>query len=125
MNKVLLIGNITRDPETRFTKDGKPITDFGLALKGFGDKTVFVDVKTFGKTAETVGQHKKKGDPVAIDGRLELDTWEDKASGQKRSKLYVVAENVEFLSKREGGEAKATASETPEEEQKEESDIPF
>jgi len=98
MNKVILNGNIVADPESRFSQAGKAITNFRLAVSGRGDKTVFVDVTTFDKTAELVTKYKVKGDPVLIDGRLELDVWDDKSTGQKRSKLYVIADNVEFLS---------------------------
>ena len=98
MNKVILNGNIVADPESRFSSGGKTITNFRLAVSGRNDKTVYVDVTTFDKTAELVTKYKVKGDPVLIDGRLELDTWDDKATGQKRSKLYVIADNVEFLS---------------------------
>ena len=126
MNKVILTGNLTRDPELKKLKEDKQLVEFGLALNGRGDKTVFVDVKAFGKTAELVAQHKKKGDPVAVDGRLELDSWEDKATGQKRSKLYVVAENVEFLSGGNKTESKgSTKTSDPEVPAQEESDIPF
>lgn len=98
MNKALLNGNICADPESRTSNAGKAITNFRLAVAGRGDKTVFVDITCFDKTAELVAKYKVKGDPVIVDGRLELDTWDDKASGQKRSKLYVIADNVEFLS---------------------------
>lgn len=98
MNKVILNGNLCADPESRFSSGGKAIVNFRLAVAGRGDKTTFVDVTVFDKTAELVTKYKVKGDPVLIDGRLELDTWDDKASGQKRSKLYVIADNVEFLS---------------------------
>lgn len=104
MNKVLLNGNFCADPESRTSNAGKAITNFRLAVAGRGDKTVFVDVTTFDKTAELVAKYKVKGDPVIVDGRLELDTWEDRETKQKRSKLYVIADNVEFLS---GGKGKS------------------
>ena len=110
MNKVLLNGNFCADPESRFSSSGKAITNFRLAVAGRGDKTVFVDVTAFDKTAELVAKYKVKGDPVIVEGRLELDTWEDKSSGQKRSKLYVIADNVEFLS---GGKGKSEDSSQP------------
>lgn len=102
MNKVILSGNLVADPEARTSSAGKAITNFRLAVSGRNDKTVFVDVTCFDKTAENVAKFKKKGEPLLIDGRLELDVWDDKTSGQKRSKLYVIADNVEFLSSGKG-----------------------
>ncbi len=104
-NKVILLGNLTRDPELRFTPKGMAIAKLGLAVNRAwtsetGEKkeeTTFVDIDVFGRTAENVGQYLRKGSPVLIDGRLRLDSWEDKQTNQKRSKLTVVAENVQFL----------------------------
>ena len=98
MNKTIISGNLVADPESRTSNAGKAIANLRVAVSGRNDKTVFVDVTCFDKTAELVAKYKVKGDPVLIDGRLELDIWEDKSSGQKRSKLYVIADNVEFLS---------------------------
>lgn len=112
INKVILIGNCTRDPEVRHTPKGTAVADIGLALnRNFtaesGEKreeTTFVDVTLWGRTAEIAGQYLKKGRPVYIEGRLQMDTWDDKTSGQKRSKLKVVGENMQLLGGRGEGE---------------------
>src|SRR2546422_1736559 len=105
-NKVILVGNLTRDPELRYTSNGKAIAKIGLAVNRVwttetGEKkeeVTFVDVDVFGRTAENVGQYMRKGSPMLIEGRLRLDQWDDKQTGQKRSKLAVVGEVVQFLS---------------------------
>lgn len=112
VNKVILIGNLTRDPEVKYTPKGSAVTDLGLAVNRSyttdnGEKreeTTFVDVTLWGKTAELAGQYLSKGRSVYIEGRLQLDSWEDKASGQKRSKLRVVGEAMQFLGNRPGGQ---------------------
>jgi len=104
-NKVILVGNLTRDPELRYTPKGTAVAKIGLAVNRVwtneaGEKkeeVTFVDVEVFGRTAENVGQYMRKGSPILIDGRLRLDQWDDKQTGQKRSKLGVVAETVQFL----------------------------
>ena len=104
-NKVILVGNLTRDPELRYTPKGIAIAKIGLAVNRVwtneaGEKkeeVTFVDVDVFGRTAENVGQYMRKGRPILIEGRLRLDQWDDKQTGQKRSKLGVVAETVQFL----------------------------
>lgn len=131
MNKVIINGNLCADPESRTSNAGKAIANLRVAVSGRNDKTVFVDVTCFDKTAELVTKYKVKGDPVLIDGRLELDTWEDKASGQKRSKLYVIADNVEFLSggnrtKDEGEDAAPVSKKKPTPVQNDDQDsVPF
>ena len=111
-NKVILVGNLTRDPELRYTPKGTAIAKIGLAVNRVwtneaGEKkeeVTFVDVDVFGRTAENVGQYMRKGRPILIEGRLRLDQWDDKQTGQKKSKLGVVAETVQFLgSPGEGG----------------------
>src|SRR4051812_32628279 len=111
-NKVILVGNLTRDPELRYTPKGMAIAKVGLAInRSWNSETgekkeevTFVDVDIFGRTAENVAQYMKKGRPILIEGRLRLDQWDDKQTGQKRSKLGVVAETVQFLgSPGEGG----------------------
>jgi single-strand DNA-binding protein len=114
-NKVILAGNLTRDPELRYTPKGMAIAKFGLAVNRswrdgesgeIKEEVTFVDIDAFGKTAETIGQYLKKGRPILIEGRLKLDTWDDKQTQQKRSKLGVVVEAFTFLdsgSTREGG----------------------
>jgi single-strand DNA-binding protein len=110
-NKVILVGNLTRDPELRYTPKGMAIAKIGLAVNRnwtneAGEKkeeVTFVDVDVFGRTAENVGQYMRKGRPILIEGRLRLDQWDDKQTGQKRSKLGVVAETVQFLGSPTGG----------------------
>lgn len=109
-NKVILVGNMTRDPELRYTPKGLAIAKIGLAVNRTWrneageqkEEVTFVDVDLFGKLAENVGQYKRKGDPLLIEGRLRLDQWDDKQTGQKRSKLGVIGENVQFLGRSEG-----------------------
>jgi single-strand DNA-binding protein len=111
LNKVMLIGNLTRDPEIKYTPKGTAIADIGLAVNRNyttegGEKreeTTFIDVTLWGRVAEIVGEYCKKGRPLFVEGRLQLDTWEDKQSGQKRSKLKVVGENIQLLGSRESG----------------------
>ncbi len=109
-NKVILIGNLTRDPEIRYTAGGTAVASFGLAVnrkykqgEETKEETLFVDVKAFGKQAETLSQYMKKGNPIMIDGRLTYRKWEDQ-SGQARSKHEVVAENFQFLGSKGTGE---------------------
>jgi len=115
-NKVILVGNLTRDPELRYTPKGTAIAKIGLAVNRVwtneaGEKkeeVTFVDVDVFGRTAENVGQYMRKGRPILVEGRLRLDQWDDKQTGQKKSRLGVVAETVQFLgSPGEGGGAPA------------------
>jgi single-strand DNA-binding protein len=109
-NKVILMGNLTRDPELRYTSKGTAIAKIGLAVNRVWrtetgeqkEEVTFVDVDAFGKQAETIGQYLKKGRPVLVEGRLKLDTWDDKQSGQKKSKLGVVLETFQFLGSGQG-----------------------
>ena len=97
MNKVILKGNLVADPEARSVgAKSTPLTKFRLAVNDF-KKTVFIDVDTWEKTAQNCAKFLTKGSPVLVEGRLELDEWEDQ--GKKRSKVYVVGTNVEFLGK--------------------------
>lgn len=110
-NKVMIIGNLTRDPEIKYTPKGTAIADIGLAVNRnytteSGEKreeVTFIDVTLWGRVAEIVGEYCKKGRPLFVEGRLQLDSWDDKATGQKRSKLKVVGENIQLLGSREGG----------------------
>jgi single-strand DNA-binding protein len=110
-NKVILVGNLTRDPELRYTPKGTAVAKIGLAVNRVwtndaGEKkeeVTFVDVEVWGRTAENVGQYMRKGRPILIEGRLKLDQWDDKQTGQKKSKLSVVADTVQFLSSPNGG----------------------
>ena len=106
LNKVLLMGNLTRDVEMRYTPSGMAVARIGLAssrkyrdtkTNELREDVVFVDIDAFGKTAETAHQYLSKGRPVFIEGRLRLDQWDDKTTGQKRSKLLVVAERIQFI----------------------------
>jgi single-strand DNA-binding protein len=104
-NKVILIGNLTRDPELRYTPKGTAIAKIGLAINRTWktetgetkEEVTFVDIDAFGRQAETLGQYMKKGRPIMIEGRLKLDTWDDKQTNQKRSRLGVVLETFQFL----------------------------
>lgn len=104
-NKVILVGNLTRDPELRYTPKGMAVAKIGLAVNRTWrseageqkEEVTFVDVDIWGRTAENVGQYMRKGSPILIEGRLRLDQWDDKQTGQKRSKLGVTAETVQFL----------------------------
>jgi single-strand DNA-binding protein len=111
LNKVQLMGNLTRDPEVRYTPKGTPVTDIGLAINRTysGDdgerreETTFVDITFWGRQAEVIGEYMRKGRPLYVEGRLQLDTWEDKTTGQQRSRLKVVGDNFQFLGSREDG----------------------
>lgn len=111
LNKVMLMGNLTRDPEVRYTPKGTAVGDLGVAVNrrvsdgngNWTDETTFVDVTVWGSNAENAQKFLSKGRGVFIEGRLQMDTWEDKQSGQKRSKLKVVAEVLQFLPDGKGG----------------------
>ena len=111
VNKVILIGNLTRDPEIKYTPKGTAIAEIALAVNrtystDSGEKreeVTFIDITLWGRVAEIVGEYCKKGRPLFVEGRLHLDTWDDKTTGQKRSKLKVVGENIQLLGSREGG----------------------
>jgi single-strand DNA-binding protein len=120
-NKVILMGNLTRDPELRYTPKGTAIAKIGLAVNRnwtseSGEKkeeVTFIDVDVFGRTAENVGQYMRKGRPILVEGRLKLDQWDDKQSGQKRSRLGVVAETIQFLGSAPTSEGGAPAPRAP------------
>lgn len=113
-NKVMLIGNLTRDPEVRYTPKGSAVCDIGLAVNRVyssesGEKVeevTFVDVVLWSKLAELAGKYLHKGRPVFIEGRLQMDSWEDKQTGQKRTRLRVVGEQMQFLGS-PGGEPRS------------------
>lgn len=118
-NKVILLGNLTRDPELRYTPKGLAIAKLGLAVKRswrdansgeLKEEVTFVDIDAFGKQAETLGQYMKKGRPLMVEGRLRLDTWEDKQTNQKRSRLGVVLEAFQFLDSKGSDEGGAGAA---------------
>lgn len=111
LNKVFLLGNLTRDPELRYTSGGTAICRFGLAVnRRFAtargeerEETCFVDIDVWGKQAESCGNFLRRGAPALIEGRLQFDQWDDRETGQKRSKLRVHAERVQFLGSSSGG----------------------
>ena len=116
LNRVLLIGNLTRDPEIRYTPKGTAVAEIGIAVNRVfsgedGEKreeVTFVDVTLWSRLAEIAEQYLKKGRSVFIEGRLQLDSWDDKQTGQKRSRLRVVGENLQMLGARGEGEAGGT-----------------
>src|SRR5207249_7593322 len=117
-NRVILAGNLTRDPELRYTPKGLAISKIGLAVNRTWkneagetkEEVTFVDVDSFGRQAEVIAQYFKKGSPILVEGRLRLDQWDDKQTGQKRSKLGVVLEGFSFLdSKRSDANVPAEA----------------
>ena len=110
-NKVILIGNLTRDVEVRYLANGTAVSDVSLAVNESYknrdgqkvDSTVFVECTLWGKTAELAGQYLAKGKPVLFEGKLKLDQWDDKETGKKRSKLGVTVESMQFLGSPSGG----------------------
>jgi len=145
-NKVILLGNLTRDPEVRYTPKGSAVCDLGIAINrsytlDSGEKreeVTYVDVVLWSRLAEIAGEYLKKGRPVFIEGRLQLDTWDDKQSGQKRSKLRVIGETMQLLGGRppgtgggaaEGGEARPSKTTPPpkaaEKAEPDDDEIPF
>lgn len=120
-NKVVLVGNLTRDPEVKHTPGGSAVCELGLAVsrqwfdKGSNQKkeeTAFVDCTAWGRTAEIAGEYLTKGRPVLIEGRLHMDTWDDKQTGQKRSKLKVVVETLQLLGSGSGGGGQRQAADS-------------
>lgn len=141
-NKVILLGNLTRDPEIRYTPKGTAVAKLGLAVNRNWtsesgerkEEVTFVDVDVFGRTAENCGQYLRKGRPVLIEGRLKLDQWDDKQTGQKKSKLGVVCETVQFLGSgvesngqtpKPKAEDAQQAAEYPQPDPPEQDDVPF
>ena len=136
-NKVILMGNLTRDPEVRYTPNGIAVASFAIAVNRKykqGDETKeevsYIDIVVFGKQAEACGQYLNKGDGILVDGRLQQRRWDDKETGQKRSKVEVVAQSVNFMPKRSGQQAAgsrggAAESEPMPEPPVGEDDIPF
>lgn len=141
LNKVMLIGNLTQDPEVRRTASGTAVSTLRMAVNETfqsksGEKverTVFLDVDVWDRQAETCQQYLSKGSPIFVEGRLQLDSWDDKETGQKRSRLKVRAERVQFLSgpRRDGAvrdtpaAAPAPAYEEPLAKPAADEDIPF
>jgi len=117
-NKVILLGNLTRDPEVRYTPKGSAVCDLGVAVNrqytlDSGEKreeVTYVDVVLWSRLAEIAGEYLRKGRPIFIEGRLQMDTWDDKQTGQKRSKLRVIGETMQLL----GGRPPAASGEAAE-----------
>jgi len=136
-NKVILMGNLTRDPEVRYTPSGSAVASFSIAVNRKykqGDETreevSYFDIVVFGKQAESCGQYINKGDSVLIEGRLQQRRWDDKETGAKRSKVEVAAQSVNFMPKRsstgQGGSGGGHSQHEPSPEQPvDEGEIPF
>jgi single-strand DNA-binding protein len=111
LNKVFLMGNLTRDPELRYTPGGAAVTDLPIAVNRSWtgkdgerkEEVLFVDITVWDRQAETCCQYLKKGRSIHVEGSLKLESWDDKTSGEKRTKIKVVAERVQFLDRREDG----------------------
>jgi single-strand DNA-binding protein len=118
-NKVILLGNLTRDPEVRYTPKGSAVCDLGIAVNRVytteggerREEVTFVDVVLWARLAEIAGEYLRKGRPVFIEGRLQMDSWDDKQTGQKRTKLRVVGESMQLLGGRPGGAVGETGEE--------------
>jgi single-strand DNA-binding protein len=116
LNKVLLMGNLTRDPELRVTPKGTPICQFALAINRqfkmesgeTREEVIYVDIEAWGKQGETIAKYCTKGRPLYVEGRLRLDQWEDKNTKEKRSRMKVVLEQFQFLGDGRGGAAAAS-----------------
>ena len=116
LNKVFLLGHLTREPDLRVSPKGTAICQFGIAVNrqykdGSGvtrDEATFVDIEAWGKQGELVAKFLSKGSPAMVEGRLKLDQWEDKQSGQKRSRLKVVLESIQFLPSHNGNTQEAS-----------------
>ena len=114
-NRVILVGNLTRDPELRYIPSGTAVSDIGLAVNDrvkrgdqWVDEATFVDITLWGRTAEIANEYLSKGSPVLIEGRLKLDRWEK--DGQKHSKLKVVGERLQMLGAKDGGAVAAAVA---------------
>lgn len=112
LNKVMIIGNLTADPDVRTTPRGTPVTELRLAVNRITsgqnegerrEEVTYLDVTCWGRQGEIAAQYLAKGRPVFIEGRLQMDTWEDKQTGQKRSRIRIIAENLQLLGSRDGG----------------------
>lgn len=122
LNKVMLIGNLTRDPELRYTPKGTAVADITLAINRIWnndqnvrqEETVFVEITLWGRQAELAQQYLAKGRLAYVEGRLHMDTWDDKETGKKRSKLKVVGEVLQFMPDGKGGNTQtAPAGQAP------------
>lgn len=134
VNKVILIGNVTRDVESKALPSGSSLASLSLAVNRSyktesGEKreeVTFVDVELWGRVAEIAAQYVKKGSPLYVEGRLKMDSWEDKETGQKRSKMKVVGEAIQLLGSKKGAdEAPQAPRPKPVAESGEDDEIPF
>jgi single-strand DNA-binding protein len=131
-NKTIIMGNLTRDPEMRYTPKGTAVGKIGIAInRRYKDaegnqleETTFVDVDVFGKQAETIGKYMRKGRPILIEGRLKLDEWVDQKTQQNRSKLGVVCERFNFIGGKDENQETPT-SEAPKKSPIDDDDVPF
>lgn len=128
MNRVIVMGNLTRDPEIRYLQSGTAVSDIGLALNErvkkdnqWVDEVTFIDVTLWGRTAEVANEHLSKGSPVLIEGKLRTESWEAK-DGQKRSKTKVVCERMQMIGGKGGG-GQPAASRSQSQQSEEPSDI--
>lgn len=120
-NKVILLGNLTRDPELRYTPKGQAVARLGLAVNRSyktdtgetREEVTFIDIDAWGKQAELIGQYLRKGSPLFVEGRLKLDQWDDKNSGQKVSKLRVVMETFQFVGSPRSGDGGSGSAAPP------------
>jgi single-strand DNA-binding protein len=121
LNKVFLAGNLTRDPELRYTPGGTAVAQFSVAVNRryknregqMQEEATFVDIEVWGRQAETSSEYLSKGSPVLIEGRLKLDSWQSKQTGERRTKLRVVGERVQFLGRRGRGDDRGRPSGQP------------
>lgn len=136
INKVIAIGNLGQDPDTRYLGSGTAVTNFSIAVsEGWTDKqtgekkerTEWITVETWGKTAEICSEYLRKGAQVYIEGKLQTDSWEDKSTGEKKYRTKVRASEVQFLGSRQGNDSGAPRSKHEEPKQQEDfdDDIPF
>jgi single-strand DNA-binding protein len=131
-NKVMLMGNLTRDPQLSYTPNQTAVVDFGIAINrrwtgqdgSQRNETCFVDCRMFGRRAEVINKYCKKGNPLFVEGRLTFDSWEGQ-DGTKRSKLRVTVENFEFIGSGGGGGQGTGRTDEQAEQQSSEDDIPF
>lgn len=123
MNKYIALGNLTRDPSIKSTKNDKSVCNFSLAVNNINDVT-YIEIETWGKIAENCNNYLKKGSKVLIEGRLSLNQWESK-TGEKRSKIFCIADRVHFIKSTESENAVNQQAETKEKEHDEFADVPF
>jgi len=137
-NRVVVLGNVTRDPQVKYTTGGTAVCELGMALNNkykdkqsgqMKDSTTFVDVTLLGRTAEIAGEYLAKGRQCLVEGRLQLDTWDDRETGQKRSKLKVVCEQLTLLGGKQAERSEKQSERSSEPDSTggdiEDSDVPF